>query len=119
MLLEKNSKGNKRHADVGNVPYVLIFYSAGQDYSQTNQLLIFNETVQNVPVTVQIINDGYFKEPEYFIGRLSLQFPSDYQQFIHITPSITTALIVDDGNIGVADDFYKLLVAFGISIKCM
>ena len=72
--------------------------AAGQDYSQTSQLLIFNDTSIDFLVTVGIINNGYYEDDQTFMAKLLLLSADGYEQFVTISPSLATATIINDIN---------------------
>ena len=67
---------------------------AGQDNSQTSQLLIFNDTSTDVLITVKIINNGYYGDDPSFMANLALQSADGYEQFVTISPYLANATII-------------------------
>ena len=72
--------------------------SAGQDYIQTTQLLTFNQSTTNIPVSVGIINNGYYEDDIIFQANLALQSATGYERFVTLSPAMATATIIDDIN---------------------
>ena len=66
------------------------------DFTQTTLPLVFNSTVTQVPITVNIKDDGMFKYTEYFGASLTLQSARGFEQLITINPSQANVTIIDD-----------------------
>ena len=72
--------------------------SAGIDYNWTNQLLTFDDTITSVPVTVGIINNGFYEDDITFGAALTLQSAAGYKQSVTLDPLWANTTIVDDIN---------------------
>lgn len=65
------------------------------DFTSTEQLLFFNETVVSHDIEVLIINDGIPELSEYFLAVLSLLDPLLPPSKILISPAVANITIVD------------------------
>ncbi|KAL5517466.1 hypothetical protein EMCRGX_G003011 [Ephydatia muelleri] len=59
---------------------------AGIDYNRTNQLLTFNDTITSIPVTMGIINNGFYEDDMTFGATFTLQSAAGYEQLVTLDP---------------------------------
>ena len=71
-------------------------FAAGLDFTQTTVALVFNSSVTQVPITVNIKDGGVFKYTQHFGASLTLESARGFEQLITISPSQTNVTIIDD-----------------------
>ena len=71
-------------------------FAAAQDYEVNTQLLVFDGSVAQVPITVNIKDGGVFKYTQHFGASLTLESARGFEQLITISPSQTNVTIIDD-----------------------
>ena len=85
------------HVFLYNLSYYCI--TAGLDYMETLQDLIFNSSVQHIVVRVPIVSDAFSEETEQFRASLSLVENNGIN--VTLSPDLATVNITDDEGISI------------------